>query len=522
MQTENLSPQSRREWFFAALEKLSRRPYLLLAAACITAAFAIDVTAMSNTFLQVFSITGFAVLTAILCFTKKSKLTDRRVAFILISAGFLLRLVYILYTTVETRQHDVWFFSGKIGHAGYIRYIYDNLKLPDTNPMYTWQYYHAPLHHILAAAWMRLNTALGLSFERACEKVQILTMFYSSACMIITYRILNFFKFKGLAFIIPLAIVCFHPTFVIMGGCINNDILSVMFMFGAVWTALKWYEKPTLVRIIPVALCIGLAMMAKTSGVLVAPAVAFIFLIKFVKDIQNYKKYLLQFAVFGIICVPIGMWWSVYNYIKWDMPFGYVAELSKAEKQYIPQYSAFERFFSFNENQFSNIFQYGNEKIGYYEYNIFVTLFKTSVFGESSLFDTNAMETAANFLGYTLCVCLFYVNIILALVSFVGAILLIWKKKYLYDSTVTCFFVILWTVVMAFFFKFCLEYPFTCSMDFRYIVPTLLVGVVFLGKLLEVVEEKREKAFYRVMQSSICVLSVLFCIMSLEMFFLLG
>lgn len=522
METEKLSPQSPRDRFIAICEKLSNRPYLLLAAACITAAFAIDVTTMSSTFLLIFSIAGFSVLTAILCLTKGNKLTDRRIAVVLIAAGFLLRLVYILYTTIEYRQHDVWFFSGDKGHAGYIRYIYENLKLPDGDPREHWQFYHAPLHHILAALWMRLNTALGLTFERACENIQILTLFYSSVCMVITYRILNFFRFKGMALIIPLAITCFHPTFVIMGGCINNDILSVAFGFGAVWTALKWYEKPTLLRIIPIALCIGFSMMAKTSGALVAPAVAFIFLIKFIKDIQNFKKYLLQFAVFGIICIPLGMWWSVYNYIKWDMPIGYVAELSKAEKQYIPQYSAWERFFSFNKNEFSNLFLYGNESIGFYEYNIFVALFKTAVFGESSLFDKNAVGSVANSLGYALCVCIFVINIILALISFIGAIVLMIKKRYLYDSTVTYSFVILWTVVMVFFFKFCLDYPFTCSMDFRYIVPTLLVGVLFLGKLLEILGEKREKAFCRVMHTGICVLSVLFCIISLEMFFLLG
>lgn len=522
MQTEKMSAQNRRECFIAACGKLIRRPYLLLAAACIFAAFAIDVTTMSKTFLLIFTISGFSVLTAIICLTRKTKLTDRKLAVIMITAGFLLRLVYILYTPITYRQHDVWTFSHNFGHAGYIKYIYQNLKLPDTNPMRTWQFCHAPLHHILAALWMRLNTALGITFERACENIQVLTLFYSSACMIISYRVLNFFKFKGNAFIIPLAVICFHPTFVIMGGCINNDILSVALVFGAVWTTLKWYEKPTIGRIIPIALCIGFSMMAKTSGALVAPAVAFIFIIKFIKDIKNYKKYLLQFVIFGVICIPIGMWWSVYNYVKWDMPFGYVAELSTAEPQYIPQYSTLERFFSFNENQLGNIFVYGRESVGYYEYNIFVMLFKSAVFGETTLFRQNAVDSLTNNLGYAVCVSLFFINILLALISFIGAIVLLIKKKYLANSTVTYFFVILWTVVMAFYFKFCLDYPFTCSMDFRYIVPTLLVGAVFLGKLIEFLHERRESILNRLLKAGISILCVAFYTLSLCMFCLLG
>jgi hypothetical protein len=524
METENLSPpQGRRDCLIAALNKLTQKPYLLLTVACLFAAFAIDVTTMSKTFLLIFTVSGFSVLTAIMCFTKSKKLTDKRIAVILIAAGFLLRLVYILYTTIEYRQHDVWSFSGNIGHAGYIKYIYENLSLPDTDPIRTWQFYHAPLHHIIAALWLRLNVALGLSFERACENIQILTLFYSTACTIIIYRILNFFKLKGNALLLPLAIACFHPTFAIMGGCINNDMLSVTLAFAAVLATLRWYDKPTIPRIIAIALCIGFSMMAKTNGGLVAPAVAFVFLIKLIKDRKNFKKYLLQFTVFGVICIPLGLWWSIYNYVKWGMPIGYVAELSKTEVQYLGQYTTWQRFFSFNSNQFADIFVYGKPHYDtqYCEYNIFVMLFKSSVFGESYLFPRDS-TTFSNIAGNITCYILFFVNVILALTSFVGSIVLYVKDKLLNDKVYTYFFLILWGFMMAFYFKFCLDYPFTCSMDFRYVVPTLLVGIVFLGKLIEYLNENREKKLNRILSAGINILGVVFCISSINMLCLLG
>jgi prepilin signal peptidase PulO-like enzyme (type II secretory pathway) len=104
----------------AVSDVLIRRPYLLLAAACILAAFAIDVMTMKEPFLLIFTISGFSVLTAIMYFTKGTMLTDRKIAVILIAAGFLLRLIYILYTPITYRQHDVWTFSHDFGHAGYI------------------------------------------------------------------------------------------------------------------------------------------------------------------------------------------------------------------------------------------------------------------------------------------------------------------------------------------------------------------------------------------------------------------
>ncbi|CAG9701839.1 hypothetical protein CNEO_10310 [Clostridium neonatale] len=42
-------------------------------------------------------------------------------------------------------QHDV---NLKCGHMEYIKYIVSNNSLPEVN---TYQFYHPPLHHIIAA-----------------------------------------------------------------------------------------------------------------------------------------------------------------------------------------------------------------------------------------------------------------------------------------------------------------------------------------------------------------------------------
>jgi hypothetical protein len=134
------------------------------------------------------------------------------------------------------------------------------------------------------------------------------------------------------------------------------------------------------------------------------------------------------------------------------------------------------------------------------EYNIFVMLFKSAVFGETTLFEQGS-ASASNILGYTISVSLFYVNILLALVSFIGAIVLIVKKKYLRDSTVTGFFAILWVVVMAFYFKFCLDYPFTCSLDFPlYRTDSAGRRLFFLGKLIDYLTENKEKQLCNILK----------------------
>ncbi|MBR4282731.1 MAG: hypothetical protein IKT35_03350, partial [Clostridia bacterium] len=211
-------------------------------------------------------------------------LTTEKMVFLLIATGFILRLAYIFYTDVgvsgfsnQDRQHDVFYFNSdtdSFRHSSYIEWFYNNFSLPTVKPEGLNQYYHPPLHHFVSAMWMRLLTTLGMSYNGAVEGIQILTLFYSSACMIIGAKILQFMKLKGMAFILPLAVICFHPTLIIMSGSVNNDMLSVVLAFGAIYATMVWYKNPTIKNIVVVALCIGGSMTTKLSGGLIAPAVA--------------------------------------------------------------------------------------------------------------------------------------------------------------------------------------------------------------------------------------------------------
>ena len=40
------------------------------------------------------------------------------------------------------------------GHLAYIETIYQTGKLPTSN---SWQFYQQPLHHIIAAGWLKIN-----------------------------------------------------------------------------------------------------------------------------------------------------------------------------------------------------------------------------------------------------------------------------------------------------------------------------------------------------------------------------
>ena len=444
-------------------------------------------------YLCVFSIVICVAVGVYLAAAKK--LSSERLIILIVILGFTLRVAYIQYTTLTPPQHDVWYFASDkyhIGHAGYIEYFYDNLRLPDFDPRTVWQFYHPPLHHITAALWMRINTALGMPYMRAVENIQILTLFYSSTVMITTVKLVRELGFKGFSSVIPCLYIAVHPTFILLSGSVNNDILSIALAFGGMLALVRWYKKPVLSRIVVIALCIGAGMMAKSSAVLICPGVAAVFLIKFIKNLREWKKYLLQFAVFGIICIPLGLWWQVRNCLLFGMPITYVPMLAQNSDQYIGFHTVLERTLKITPEQFEPIYMAWNpERNGasYYEYNCFVGLLKSSVFGEFSPYYLNAQQLASasdaqlsvykigDISGYFL----FYSHLALVIGIFAGLLKTFFSKKSPLDGAMKIFVAILFAATFVSYVKFCFEYPHTCTMNMRYATPLIAVGAISLG-----------------------------------------
>ena len=524
-----------------------RHPFLLLFILCVLCAFVFDPT--QNNFLSsnllIFSIAliALAVLAALFfrawlypSQNRKRSLSDHMILALMI-AGFLLRLFYILYTSVDTRQHDVFFFgqNGPITqfryqrHAEYIEYICRYFRLPSTDPSQIGlsQLYHPPLHHIIAAIWLRIGMIFTPHYTRACESIQFLTLFYSSCCMLICHRLFKTLGLNKLSLVIPMAIICFHPTLIIMAGSVNNDILSITFALAAILAAVKWYKEPTLPKILLTALLIGCSMMTKLSGALIAPGIAILFLSRFFQDVKadrsNLFKYLKQFVLFAFLCVPLGLWWQVKNAVQFGLPITFVPSLGSNSGQYLGNYSVFQRLLELPKESLQRIFMAWPDSYGssYSEYNCLLALLKTSVFGEFTLFYDQGASDAILSLGTTFSKMLFYANALLVLISIIGMAVCLIKKWYIINGTVTAMLITVWGVVLLSYIKFCFEFPQTCTQNFRYAVPTMLVGVIFLGQTLrKMVELKKRSA--KTVSIILCTTTFVFCFSSAAVYILLG
>ncbi len=416
------------------------------------------------------------------------KLSTKSVILLLFAAGFVMRLAYITMMTTGMIQHDVYSPGKGAGHAGYIEYIYENGHLPDFDVTTVDQFYHPPLHHIICAVWMRLQTMIGVEYYSAYENIQILTLFYSCLCLILAYKIFRKAGLSGAALIASTAVIAFCPTFYFLSGSINNDILSITFMLGAILNTLCWYRSRSMGRIICIALCIGLGMMTKLSAWMVAPAVALVFIYVFFTDLRNWLKNLLQYLIFIIVCAPIGLFWSVRNMLMWGIPFTYVQRLSENSAQYIGDISAFTRLFDLSPYQFADVapqfMMYGN---GYNEFNPLVGFFKTAAFDEGICARRFSLLPGFSHV-------LFFSSVILGLVGFVALIVMLIKKNDKMDRLTKAFFGMIYFVILIMYYYFCFDFPHVCTMNVRYGVPMIVIGAMSVGWLAGELLKRKNKA----------------------------
>lgn len=443
-------------------------------------------------------ISGLIILSAIyvvLLFTKKATVENGVIFLFLL--GFLLRLCYVLFTSVGERQHDLYgFYVNEIkeggsygGHGAYISYLFlNNFRLPNFDPTLVDQFYHPPLHYLICALWWKIQASFGIGEWYIHENMQMLSLFYSSVCMVLTYKIAKEIKLDGVGLLICFAIMAVHPTFIIFAGSINNDILSVMLMLVSLYFAIKWFKNKKLYQIIVCGIFIGLAMLTKLSAYMICFPIAILFLVNFVKDYKAlyneqkafWKKYCLHFGLFLLVCAPIALFWPIRNAVLFDVPIAYVQRLSDDSWQYIGNYSAFERIFMIAPKEFLSHYSVYDQWLGrgddlYNEINPLVSLFKTSLFGE---FISNHQYPLITGVADVM----FFVNLGLGICGFVSTVFVLVMAKFNKENvSLKACFAVLYFSTLIFYYIFCFSYPHHCTMNVRYVSLLIFAGSIFIG-----------------------------------------
>lgn len=391
---------------------------------------------------------------------KKQKTKDIMV--IVIVLGILIRAMYIVYTPVTERQHDVYTIEDD-GHLGYIYTIYETGELPKTNSI---QFYHPPLFHAIAAGWLKVNDIFNVDLNRAIEGIQIITAIFSSLILVVIYKVSENLKIREIYKLLIISVISFHPTFIILAGSINNDILMILLSFCIILYLIKWHKNADIKNTVVLAIITGLCVMTKISGAIMAVPIIITFIEKIIEIQKHNKKQLLnlfgKFVLFGIISLPLGLWHPIRNAILFKQPIGGV--LIPGQSLYIGNYSIIQRVFGVSFEEFFK--QLYCTIPG--DYNIIAFIIKSSIFGEFSYSNIALLS-----------IILKLTNTIIILISIIFTLILAVKNNKKNDNYfIIKILLITWLVNIISYYSFNLKYPYTCTMDFRYLVPTIFTGIV--------------------------------------------
>ena len=446
----------------------------------------------------------------------RKKLRRQFNSFLIMGTGFMVKLGYVLCTSVYQRQHDIGWFGGEEeiaeGHMGYISYLFHNHHLYNGDYRCYLQYCHPPLHHAVCALWIKLlNGVFHVELGKAVESAQFLPLFYSMAIIIAAYKIFRYFALDGSALYIPLLITSFHPCFIFLSSLMNNDALAWALTMGAVLCTLRWYREPTLRNILKIALCMGLGMMTKISAALAAPPIAMIFLTVFLRGRKTvWKKLIGQFAAFLGVCAPLGLWFPLRGLIRWGIPLTYVQELPEMD-QSIKGITFWERITDFSPVQFRRVFinwlwydETGAPQ-SFNEHNPLIAILKNSIFSEFIGFDSGC------FMEY-FCKVLFWLAAALAAAAFAAMLIGVFRRGR-EDKVQKLFLVFFHIFLLCNLYYLSREYPMVCSMNFRYLMPTVITGALFLGMAV-ISGEKTGKVSVKVLKLSLTAAAMAFAVMS--------
>ncbi len=436
--------------------------------------------------------------------------------------GLVLRLNYCLATPISMysvpRQHDVGFFTPDAGeHASYIVWFYRNgLKLPPDPSL--GQFYHPPLHHLIAAVWLHVFTLLGRDFDKAVSSLPFLTLFYSCMTLFVSEKLFDELGLKRSGKIAAFSLIAFHPAFFFLAGSLNNDNLSVLLSVIAVLAAVRWYRSPGVKNILFLALAIGLGMMTKLTCALIAPPVTLLFLIRLILFKDSRRELIREFFLFGAVCVPLGMWHPVWKYVFHGVPFNYILTFSTTTKQYIGFRSIRERLGDYSFDLVKDVYFAATAKVSdYFEYNPVIGLLKTSVFDEFNI-------AAGNTVIFLLSAALLAVNAVLIVLTAFSAVRILFLRKSPVPFPVRLFLALYQATLFVEFIVFCLSYPHACSMNFRYIAPSCVTGSALIALACSADPEAAPSpsGLKHIMTFIFYVAAAAFCILSAAVFSLFG
>ena len=325
--------------------------------------------------------------------------------------------------------------------------------------------------------WSNFTYRMDLAFET----IKIFQAMIGFWLYFFTYKIFQRLGLKGWRLTLATFLFCFLPFYAYIPFIYNNDAMSLMFALMSLYFALRYYRSEKLLDLIVAAVAMGLGMMSKINAVLFAVPIAFVFLydlIVKIKHKEGVKKFILQMCVFAIIVFPLGLWYPIFQKVVYNEPFGYVLYPgNEYSSNYIDSsfFGVFGRYIGFfTSDFFTSPYKrdWGATIPASYDnldFNIWTGLFKSALFGDRGLDEWS--EGPLSIVGKgAYFIQTFWLMAILAFLILLGSKLVALilnrfkKANYAMAALLAIFFLTAYINYLA----FCIGFPFTSTMHFRY------------------------------------------------------
>ena len=158
-----------------------------------------------------------------------------------------------------------WFSRSKLIEALYVAPSNPGttgfaVNLPDVDPSTVYQFHHPPIHHFISALFMKFVSVFTNNTDVIEESMQWVPFACSVVILIASLKIMKRFMIDEKALCFGMALLCFHPSLILLSGSVNNDCMALMFSVLSILMTMVWISKRDLASIIWVAVFLGLGI----------------------------------------------------------------------------------------------------------------------------------------------------------------------------------------------------------------------------------------------------------------------
>lgn len=374
---------------------------------------------------------------------------------VMIALGVALRFgFYLDLPKYDKFGHDV------DGHVAYVKYIAENHAIPADNEC--WTCYHPPVYFVASVPAWEMGRISG---PLALEGLQVESLLFS---ILFLFVACGFFKefLTGAPFKIATALMAFWPVLILVSPRIGNDQLFYLLHAVCVLCGYKYLKSGVGKYLVIAAVATALAIWTKSTGMVTLGTLALFAVGGYVTNFRSLIPSKTEVAGWLIFVLTIaGV--AVDRLLGDSDLVGNSQSLHSGLKigNAIGNFVYFD-LKSFLTEPYTSPWTDGLGREYFLNY-----MFKTSLFGEFKLLETAMGKILATVIS----------------MSFLGMVVVaargFWSTKLRGVHWILLLQAVAFVAALAFLRN---KIPFSCSNDFRYIVPVLLSFVPFVSMGLHV------------------------------------